>query len=172
MAKTNNKIKKNIKKAKENKKLKQNEERIPNEILTGLKILIGILIFIIVLVLITKFVNGDFKSNKMKISYSEIVAGQTFSRKEDTYYVVFYNYEGNDELTNTIEELYTSKKIYRVNLGDTINNKYLSSSSNKNATNTQELKINGTTLIKITDGKNVEYIEGQDEVSEYINKIQ
>ena len=48
------------------------------------------------------------------------------------------------------------------------NAKYAGEKSNKKATKPSELQINGITLIKIKNGRIVDYIEGSDKIEEYL----
>ena len=48
------------------------------------------------------------------------------------------------------------------------NSKFASTTSNKKANNANELKINGKTLIKISNGKIKDYIEGSKNIEEYL----
>lgn len=169
MAKMNKKLKKNIKKEKP-LKIKE-ENQIKDQVITALKILIALLLFILAIVLITKFVNGDFKSKKAKITYNDIVAGQTFNRKESTYYVIYYSFNNDTSIQEALDDLKTKSKIYKVNLDDGMNKDYLSEQGNSSASSVSELKINGATLIKIEEGKNVEYIEGSSNIETYLKNI-
>ena len=55
-------------------------------------------------------------------------------------------------------------------LGNGLNSKYITSGeSNKNPTKANEFLINGATLIKVNNNKVVEYIEGQDQITNYLN---
>ena len=169
MAKMKKAINKNTKKEKP-LKIKE-EDQVKDQIITALKILVALLVFILVLVLITKFVNGDFKSKKIKITYNDIIAGQTFNRKENTYYVVYYSFNSDTSIQETIDALKTEAKVYKVNLDDGMNKDYMSEKGNSSASSVGELKINGVTLIKIEEGKNVEYIEGSSNVETYLKNM-
>ena len=64
-----------------------------------------------------------------------------------------------------IDKLKEEDDIYKVNLGSKINEKYnTTDKSNSKASKASELKIKGTTLIKIRKGKNIEYTEGKAQV--------
>lgn len=167
------KMKKTINKnAKKEKPLKiKEEDQVKDQIITALKILVALLVFILVLVLITKFVNGDFKSKKVRITYNDIIAGQTFNRKEKTYYVVYYSFNSDTSIQETIDALKTEAKVYKVNLDDGMNKDYISEKGNSSASSVGELKINGVTLIKIEEGKNIEYVEGSSNVETYLKNM-
>ena len=52
-----------------------------------------------------------------------------------------------------------------------MNKQIISETSNKNATKSDELQINGTTLIEIKEGKIINYIEGYENITNYINNF-
>ena len=52
-----------------------------------------------------------------------------------------------------------------------MNKDYISEKGNSSASTVGELKINGVTLIKIEEGKNVEYIEGSSNVETYLKNM-
>ena len=170
MAKLKNKIIKNIEK---NKEQKQEENPIKNNILTATKIIFTIIILGILVTIITVVANGNYKfgDKEIAISYDEIMAGQTFNRSEEEYYVVFYEFESNEDLSNAITNATTTKKIYKVNLKNSMNKNIISTDSNKTATNAGDLKISGPTLIKIENNQNVDYIEGYEQIKEYLKEI-
>ena len=105
------------------------------------------------------------------ISYEQITAGSTFNMSDEEYVVLFYSRENNSEITSKISSYKTNKKInvYYVDLDDAINNSVKSDTSNKSATKASELKVVNPTLIKINNGKIVEYVEGQSNVVNYIS---
>ena len=113
--------------------------------------------------------NKDSKEDETEIIYDEIIAGQTFTKKDELYYVAFYEYDSDEDLTESIKE--KKNTIYKVDLSKKINQNIKSESSNKNAQKSEELKISGPTLIKIEKNKNIEYIEGYDNIVNYLNEI-
>ena len=48
------------------------------------------------------------------------------------------------------------------------NAKYLSKEENKDAKEVNDLKINGITLIKVSNGKIATYVSGIDKIEEYL----
>ena len=170
MSKYKKKVQKNIEK---NKTKKEKKYENKNKILSFAKIIFGLLVLIICASIATIAINGDynFKDQETKITYDEIIAGQTFNRSEETYYVVFYEFDGREDLSETINKTVSENAIYKVNLNNVMNKNIISNSSNKNATKAEELKINGTTLIKIENGKISNYIETYDKVKTYLEEL-
>lgn len=100
-------------------------------------------------------------STEIAIQYKEILAGSTFNMSDKEYYVLFYDFDGEyakyyDSLAGT-----STKKIYIVDLGNGFNKQYVSESTNKKVKKASDLKVKDCTLIKIKNGKNVLYFEGQ-----------
>ena len=141
---------------------------------TILTILIVGIIFVL-FYLLSGFITGrSYKYNRNKvdasISYEEIMAGSTFNMNKDSYVVVFYYREDDSELTNQIS-IYGSREgnsIYYVDLKNGINKYILDDNSNRNATNASELRVTNPTLIKIEDGFITEFIEGKDNIINYL----
>ena len=168
MSKIENKIKKNITKEKEMKeKLEKKENYSKKQVINLLKIIIAILLTVLVVCFIAKFANGDFKKDEEEsVDYTNIVAGQTFTRSEDEYYVLFYDDEAILDKIGSVTDA-----IYKVDLNSSLNKNIVSEEGNPKAEDAESLKINGTTIIKIEGGKNISYIEGYDAVVDYLNEL-
>ena len=168
MSKIENKIKKNITKEKEiQEKLEKKENYSKKQVINLLKIIIAILLTVLVVCFIAKFANGDFKKDEEEsVDYTNIVAGQTFTRSENEYYVLFYD---DKAILDKIGS--TTDTIYKVDLNSSLNKNVVSEEGNPKAEDAESLKINGTTIIKVEGGKNVSYIDGYDEVVDYLNEL-
>lgn len=169
MAKTQKKLQKNIKKVKEKQK---KEYPLKNQIMYFAKTIYGILIVAILIYGITVIVNKAYKleGKETKYDMTQILAGQTFSKLDKEYYVVFYDFDEQTDITTNIDSV-SKKTIYKVDLGLGNNKNIISSVGNANASNASELQVNGPTIIKITDGVNAEYIEGLDNVNTYLKSL-
>lgn len=168
MSKVKKTISKNIKKVKEEKKEEHKEK---SQILTLAKIIFATLIFVILVTSLFYIATGKYtlKKDTTEIIYDEIISGQTFAKKDEQYYVVFYEYNSEEDLTETIADKISV--IYKVDLTKKINQSIKSDLSNKDAQSSTELKISGPTLIKIEKNKNVDYIEGYDNIVNYLSEI-
>lgn len=166
MSKIENKIKKNITKT---KSVDIKENPIKNQILNFTKIICGILISVIAVCIIANIANGNYnlEEEQKETDYTNIVAGQTFTRSDDEYYVVFYD---DEKILDTINNV-SFETIYKVDLNSSLNKNIVSEKGNPKAEDAESLKINGTTIIKIEDGKNVSYVEGYDKVISYLNEL-
>ena len=99
-----------------------------------------------------------------EIQYSEILAESTFKMYPSEYYVLFYDFDGPNavyyDYTFTTYSKTEGNYIYKVDLGNGFNSKFVSDETNSRASKAGELKVKDATLIKISKGKNVKYVEG------------
>jgi hypothetical protein len=136
-------------------------------------VILVLLCFYILTVHITnKNKNNDEeeKEKTVEISKDKIVVGRSLSMGKNDYYVIFYDYV----YENSLEEMASNYKgelpIYKVNMSLGFNRKYATlEESNKNPTKASEFKINGPTLIKVSNKKVVEYVEGEDNIRTILN---
>lgn len=164
----------NRKQRRKNKE-KYNDEYTENT--KGTLITLGIVIlvcglFYLITVLISNSNKGlDTKEPSKEtasIQYYEILGNDTFVMSSDEYYVLFYDFD--DPSSVYYEYLFNQyggvegQYIYKVDLGKKFNTKFISDETNSNAQKASELKVKNATLIKIKNGKNVSYIEGDSQV--------
>lgn len=102
------------------------------------------------------------------ISYDTAIVGTIFNRPVSEYYVILDDFTENvNQYINGIiyryEVLDDVLPIYKVDMSLANNNNYVSKDgkSNSSVQTSTDLSINGPTLIKIKNGKNVLYIEGE-----------
>ena len=169
-------------KKKKNKKVKNSSisnSAFDSEI-THIVTLVGIILLIFcVFYWITVLITNKDKAQDNKeeapteasISYDRIVLGRSFSMSDSSYYVLYYDMK-DDDISSTYSSLVSTYRgksdtqpLYVVNMGDALNSQAVADSSNKSATNASELKINGPTLIKFTEGKIETYIEGEEAIT-------
>ncbi len=176
----NNKKEKN-KRAKENKKKLKEIEKQYNEETYGfdrlIKILLGVVGALVIFYLIFAFFHGELfhKSEKEKetIQNIEILAGSAFTKQDGEYYVLFYDFNGdNNKLCDGIYNVYNNNgkelKMYKVNLGSGLNANYVATSEEMvNTESAETLKVLDATLIKITDGKASLVVSGKDKLVDY-----
>lgn len=143
------------------------------EIMKFFIVLLVVIAIILVGLWITKLAN---KKNSQDITYAsgniatdKVIVGTMLSRGGE-YYVLCYDTSKNDaNIYVTYGENYKNKKaldLYYLDLSSEFNRKYyVDEDSNKEAKKIDELKITDGTLIRIKDGKIVEYIEGIQDIS-------
>lgn len=105
------------------------------------------------------------------INYEFIPMGTILNRNEKSYYVLFDNFKNSLTEDVYINGLLSEQKMYRVYKVDMSlkeNEKYLSKEPNAKAQTISDLKINGITLIKVSDGKIVKYLTGSDEIENFL----
>jgi len=92
------------------------------------------------------------------IQYEEILAGEVLNKSGD-YYVLFYDFlsDNKDYYDAIIEK--ANKKIYKVDMSKKFNKSFVSDVSNFKSL--EELKVSGTTLIKIENKKIILFVEGE-----------
>ena len=102
--------------------------------------------------------------------YEYIPIGTVFNRSESEYFVLFDDYSTKISYDVYIETLANNSKtkVYKVDMGKKANAKYKGEKANPKATRAEDLSINGITLIKITNGKIRDYVQGSDKIEEYL----
>lgn len=168
----------------EKRKIEQIDSGFDSNVWHYITVISIVIIFICAFYLLTLYItskNGnndskkdDTESTTSEISYSDIMIGRSFSISDGEYYVVYYDKTDdsiNSSLTSVVSD-YKSKEehldIYSVNMGDGLNKKYAKDESNHNPSNASEFAISGPTLIKFSDGEVVDYVEGIDEITDYL----
>ena len=163
-------IKKPIKK--ETKKIENN--KLDGEILSFIKIALGVGVVVLIVFGATILMNklGVFDEGYTKpergeiiISYEDATVGTIFNRPDTEYYVIFDDFTENpNQYLTSILFRYSNEEetlqIYKVDMSNGFNTKYAGEQGNPSAQKVEDVKINGVTLIKIVNGKNVKYIEG------------
>ena len=149
--------------------------RVLHILRTAIVILVIFLVFYFVTVLITGY-SGKKSSKENKdttISYSTTIVGRSFSMPEEEYLILYYD-NSDEELNDFVslvstyrssEENYT---IYTVDMGDSLNKNYVADSSNTTPSSVSEISINGPTLIHFSGHQVVEYIEGKEAITDYL----
>lgn len=144
----------------------------------ALTMLLIVIAIVAIVYLVAALVMGDISLKKdtpsATIQYENILAGSTFKQHDKEYIVVYYDFEGTDAsrietaITN-YDSTDSAKALYRVDLSLKQNQVYTTDqTSNKNPTKATDLKIKGSTLIYIKDGKVNTYIEGIDKIEDYL----
>jgi len=169
---------------KKNKNVKKVEEvNTPNDgwydkLILILVVICILCLFYLLTVYLTEKESTESAANKPEeetvIQYDEILAGSTFNKPDEKYFVVYYDMSSEDiaDITSAIGA-YNAKEdalpLYTVDMSNPLNKNYASKDSNKSVDEASELRINGVTLIRVKDGELDKYLEGEDEVVEYLN---
>lgn len=157
---------------KEGKSLKREEVTEKNQIVSLIKIIVLLIfitgaIYLISALFITKeldwFDKAEDTQNETNNSKT-ILASSIFKQSETTYYVYFYDFNDEDQkIKNVVDNKLATATVYRVDTSSALNKKYVSDTSNKQATTLEELKVVDSTIIKINNDIIEEYYE-QDEI--------
>lgn len=112
---------------------------------------------------------GEKKKQEVNIQNTVILAGNTFNRPEDSYYVLLYNFKNDDSvLYANLYDMFnqtSSEKMYLVDLSSKFNEQYITDDSNNiNIETNASLKIVNGTLLKIENGKAVSKAVGTKEI--------
>lgn len=177
---TNKKVKLNDKVTNKNKKQKLNIDKYiadeSKEIKRFVIILIGIIIVVLVSYQIANVLKKDKKTSDDSsitagsIDYDVVSIGTMLNRNENDYYVILYDAKDtNAVLYSAIVSKYTEKenslKVFFCDLGNELNKNYIAKeNSNPNAKSIDEIALGNLTLIKVSKGKIVKYIENIDTI--------
>ena len=174
-----NESKKNNKKKKNDvaEEVKKTSDDILNKIIIGLMVICILGLFYLLTVYITNKhtdktdTEENTETSEVSFNYDEILVGKTFSMSDSDYIVVLYDpsTSGVADAVSTYKESDDHLPIYTVNMTNTFNKKYVAEESNTSPSKASELAINGPTLIRITNNKLVDYIEGEEEINNYLN---
>ena len=99
----------------------------------------------------------------------KILARNTFSQKEGSYYVYFYDFDKPDA---SIENALSKKELtmYRVDSGNALNMKYITDGESKlDITSINELKVKSPTIIMVLAGQVAVYYEGYDDIIKFLS---
>ncbi|MBQ6135289.1 MAG: hypothetical protein IJI60_03120 [Bacilli bacterium] len=168
------------KKRREERKLERygSEAIVDGKWIVFLSVVIVFLAFYLLTVYITNSRTTKKKNTETeeeKVSSSEILLGRSFAMSDGEYLVLYY--DSSKEEASTCEELFTNyeashgeNSIYFVDMNRGFNKAHQTEGeSNKNPSSAEELSINGPTLIKVQEKKSVDYIEGIDSITNYLN---
>lgn len=147
------------------------------EIFRFITILIIVLVFIAGVYFATRiFVKKDIGQNTKEtavtdINYNKVVFGTMFDKELDEYYVYAFSSENTKaNYYGALADKYSSKEnslsIYHIDLIDSMNKQFISddNKTNPNAKTVEDLKVGEVTLIKISNGEIVKYLENIEDI--------
>ena len=148
-----------------------------DEIKKGLILLVIVLVLLAIVYVVTGSISGNLKSNSKNATDNSVNNDPTYSNMivlskvfdmDGTYKVLFYSNKNATESLKSAIELYDSKDqeqvLYKVNYDEALNKRVLSTSDNKEAKSSDEIKVKGVTLITISDKKIVSFVSEENEV--------
>lgn len=150
--------------------------KLKNIIIVILVVLIFLGIFYLITVKMTdKSDNNDANEEiETEIQSEEILVGSSFNRAGKEYLVVYYDKTNSDlsSITSKVSD-YRNKSdrlpLYEADMSNIFNKEYVTDEEvNKEPKDVTELMINGLTLIKFSNDKVSEYIQGTDNILNYL----
>lgn len=147
------------------------------------KICLVIALILVIFYFITLYIleKGDSSSSIIDttpavadIQYQEIFAGNSFSMKDNHYYVLYYDMSSDDlkssytNIISTYEEKDSHYPIYTVDMSSAFNKRYVSDSAQIDVDSVDDLRVSGPTLIEFKHGKVIDYVEGEDKITEVL----
>lgn len=163
--------------SKKNKKITSNAYSSDSEEMIRMFKVLGIVVVALLLFYVVfAIAHGDIKFEKDKyereaseIQNEEILAGSTFNRVEENYYVIYYDFTAPDSASYA--NLYSvyknsgTEKIFLVDLSSDFNKGYLVDDKSKiGIKDIASLKVVNGTMIKVENGKGVSYSVGLSEI--------
>ena len=136
-------------------------------------LIVFVLSYFIMGLFYTKEINFDKSDEETQeevyVDNNTIMLGQLLDQSNDDYYVLIYDVNDKNTIIPTWKSVYESKEnpltVYVVDSKKKFNAKYIvEKGSNSNATKLDELKVVSPTLIRITNKKISEYVEGEDNI--------
>ena len=144
------------------------------EIMNFFKILTGLLIIIGGFYLLTRFVFNNkpvYKrtNNEGSIQYNYIYLGSLLNLADDEYYVLAVDSEDVSNtyilsLASTYRANNKKTPLYYADLSFELNKGFKADTSSFDASSVNTLKIKGTTLIKVKNGKITSFVEKESEI--------
>lgn len=173
-------------KRKQEKKDKKNNIKRVEEYNTDIKLstFIKLVLSIVLILFVLYYVTALFITEELVINFgndkspsveeaegveNKILARNTFSQKEGSYYVYFYDF---DEANPSIENALSKKEftMYRVDAGNALNMKYITDGeSNLNITSINDLKVKSPTIIMVLAGQVAAYYEGTEDILKFLS---
>lgn len=174
---TNKENKKRLKELE--RQAKANENNF--EMVRLFKILLGVIGALLVFGLVFAYFHGDLFKKKAEIKEEiqnvEILAGTAFTKQSGEYYVLFYEFDGEsgklmDKVYAAFERHDRSMKVFKVDLGNSLNKAYKANSVEEiNTLNNKDLKVLDPTLIKFNDGSVVNVYSGKTAIVDFEESV-
>lgn len=172
-------------KRKQEKKDKKNNVKIEEEYKVDIKFstFIKLVLSCVLVIFATYFATAFFVTEELVLNFGDgkdagikeaqdvkgkILARNTFSQKEGSYYVYFYDFDKPDA---SIENALSKKELtmYRVDAGNALNMKYITDGESKlDITSINELKVKSPTIIMVLAGQVATYYEGYDNIIKFL----
>ncbi len=152
------------------------KKELPSEVKQTIIIIVVAAILLVAMYFLTTFIlNSDSEEDKITentIQYDEILAGESFNRSEDEYYVIYYDstddYSSIPSLVSYYQLNSTDIKLYSVDLSNGMNKSYITDEDIV-TDDASSLKVKDTTLLKFEDNEVTEVITDITEITNFLN---
>lgn len=149
-----------------------------------IKILVVIAVVLVAFYFLTAFIlkhgsrvstTVDNTPSEADIQYQEILAGNSFSQKDDHYFVLYYDMSDENlhsiytNIISTYEESDDHLPIYTVDMSSAFNKKYVADESNASVEELNSLRIAQPTLIEFENGSVMDYVEGEEAIRDNLS---
>lgn len=163
-----------------NKRLKvQNRDNEDVQLIKKLIIILVVVVLVIIgfYFLTDKVVKPTKNENKtsVDIDYNIATVGTMFNRPYQEYFVILYDSTKSEAtyydtlVSNYRNNSEKSTKLYYVDLSLKTNSAYVSDTANKSMTGVDDAKFSGATLLKISNGKVVSFIDDREIIKSTLN---
>lgn len=156
------------------------------DVIKLVKILMVVVVVLGIVYIGTAIATGEINLNKDKkeevevsIQYEEIIAGEILNRIDKEYYVLLFNFTG-DDATNllTLKDNYgyvnESLPVYIVDLDKKFNSILTPSEGEEikdKPSNVSDLRVNDVTLLKVKDGKITSRVTTYENIEKTFNDL-
>lgn len=168
----------------EKKGNEKKEEEVVVNITKKLWAVFGILLFLLIFYLLALYITNknsttdetkeEASVSEVSISYDKILLGRSLEMSSGDYLVICYDYS-DENINNTYTSLVSSYKakddslpIYSVDMSSQFNKKYVGEEANTSPKKVDDMVISGPTLMKVSNNEVVEYIQGEESISDYL----
>lgn len=149
--------------------------KLKNVIIVVVAVLLFLGVFYLITVNATKEDdNTDEDADTTYIQTEDILVGSSFNRAGKEYIVVYYD-KSNSSLSDISSKVYDYRNkedrlpLYVADMSNVFNKNYSTDGdTNKSPKDIDELMINGPTLIKFSNDQVSDYIEGIDNILNYL----
>ena len=110
------------------------------------------------------------------IQYEQILMGSLFNQNESDYYVFVYDKDDvmldlYNQYISSYNKLDSHLKVYKVNLSEDFNKSYIGEESHLSGGNIKDVKVTGTTLIRIKDKEIRSSYENSEDITKKLKEL-
>lgn len=110
------------------------------------------------------------------IQYEQILMGSLFNQNESDYYVFVYDKDDvmldlYNQYVSSYNKLDSHLKVYKVNLSEDFNKSYIGEESHLSGSNIKDIKVTGTTLIRIKDKEISSSYENSEDITKKLKEL-